>query len=600
MRRIHLGRIFQTWLDNGNRFPFASFLAHFGALCAVSLVVWEYGDPLYNPVASMMMACMVIFPLAILAQAVFAHHRSRNLMAHAFLIALGVGLAFLFYRRTGQVSDWHVWSFLLLAAASHLLYSSVAYIADRDNYNFWEFNRQSLANLFVGLLYGCALWLVGSAALFAVDHLFELNFSERVYAIWSIVSLVLLSTGYFIAQFPADFQFSKEEMVFDRAYLVLTKYLFIPVTLLYFVILYAYGIKIAVNWSLPKGWVAGLCIAFSLAGIITWLLNYFLPNSHEGALLGWFKRWFWVLTIPVIALLFVAIGKRISDYGITEERYLVAMIAGCFLVNMLYYALVPKHRQRLWFLPITVAVAAIISAYGPLNARDVAIRNQKKLLVRMLTDAGLYENGAIRVPEKEVKVPSILLDKCDFLASRDSAALYQVLQLDSTTRQQIHREFGGISGYALSQKLKLSPIYSNTELNIPQIQNYLSNFAYQLAYPVPTGAKFKLKPPYDNMDFSAPENTKGYQLEVVDSYTKMYLRENGLRIDSFSMKPVEQLLSEMIVKNAQGIYGDTLATLFLQGSKYRLACIPDMLNGEKSGAQYRLTYIGGDYYLIME
>ena len=99
-----------------------------------------------------------------------------------------------------------------------------------------------------------------------------------------------------------------------RAAAALVKFVAVPLLLVYTAILYAYAAKIALAWELPKGTLGAMVVGYLFAGAATLLLGY--PSRETGgALVRLFWRyWVWLAALPVV-LLFVAVSRRIADYG---------------------------------------------------------------------------------------------------------------------------------------------------------------------------------------------------------------------------------------------------------------------------------------------
>ena len=98
-----------------------------------------------------------------------------------------------------------------------------------------------------------------------------------------------------------------------------------PLLLVYTAILYAYAAKIALAWELPKGTLGAMVVGYLFAGAATLLLGY--PSRETGGPLVrlFWRYWVWLAALPV-ALLFIAVWRRIADYGLTEQRYLMVLI----------------------------------------------------------------------------------------------------------------------------------------------------------------------------------------------------------------------------------------------------------------------------------
>ncbi|MBK8564474.1 MAG: DUF4153 domain-containing protein [Saprospiraceae bacterium] len=212
----------------------------------------------------------------------------------------------------------------------------------------------------------------------------------------------VFNTAYFLAHFPRQFDFSADVAEhqameatghYTASFKNLTKFILIPIALIYFLILYAFSMKILVTWELPQGWVGKLVLGFSVAGIFTYLLNYLLVKYDDSQLVKAYKRWFFFVLLPMVVLLFVAIGRRISDYGVTEARYVVAT-SGVWLLLMSLYFIFSK-KDNIKFIPISLAFFSLLTVVGPFSAFRASERSQKSRLLAVLEKNNMLKEGKI-------------------------------------------------------------------------------------------------------------------------------------------------------------------------------------------------------------
>jgi len=172
---------------------------------------------------------------------------------------------------------------------------------------------------------------------------------------------------------------------------------------IYLLILYVYMFKIVVLWELPKGWVSYLVLGFSILGILSLLLVYPLQNSESEKWIKIYSRWFYRALFPLIILLFVAIGTRVSEYGITENRYFILGLA-FWLTGVSIYLLINKlHNIKI--IPITLGIIVFLSSFGPWSAFSVSQYSQLKRLTNYLKAYNMLSNG------KATKLKAKLSDK---------------------------------------------------------------------------------------------------------------------------------------------------------------------------------------------
>ncbi|MBP6810895.1 MAG: DUF4153 domain-containing protein [Saprospiraceae bacterium] len=316
--------------------------------------------------------------------------------------------------------EWRILpQYLALMIVMHLAVAVAPFLNARSVREFWEYNRELFANLVVGAAFTLILYAGLALALLAVDNLFNFNVQEKAYAKLFVLLAGIFNTAYFLFHFPPAFakatagetatapSFAEatagktagetatiSEPAYNWVFRNLCKYILIPIVILYFLILYAYGAKIGLEWLLPRGWVSSLVVGFSVAGIFTYLLNFYLAEEDNSVIVKGFKRWFWWVVLPLTVLLFVAIGKRLSDYGVTEERYLVAELGVWLAASCLYFLF--SKNDNIKFIPISLALFALFWAFGPLSAFTVSERSQKGILTEILERNGRFENGKLK------------------------------------------------------------------------------------------------------------------------------------------------------------------------------------------------------------
>ncbi|UOR07506.1 DUF4153 domain-containing protein [Hymenobacter aerilatus] len=320
----------------------------------------------------------------------------------------------------------------LLLLGMHLAVAAGPYLPElrrsADTPGFWRYNetlflRILLAGIYSGVLFaGCALALV------AIDNLFDVKLDEHLFGYLFVTLATVFNTWFFLAGVPSDFEQLEQAAPYPKALKLFTQFVLLPLVVLYLVILYAYLGRILVQWELPKGWVSILILAFSVAGIFALLLIHPIRHAAENTWIRTFARWFYRALFPLLGLLAVAIGTRIRDYGITEERYFVLVLAA-WLFCMAVYFLVRRGQGIIW-IPASLAVVALLSAAGPWSAFAVAQRSQLKQLREISTEYGLLKGGKLdgagqRVPKLPLQVRQRITSIFEFFTDRDATRQLQ-------------------------------------------------------------------------------------------------------------------------------------------------------------------------------
>jgi hypothetical protein len=105
--------------------------------------------------------------------------------------------------------------------------------------------------------------------------------------------------------------------------------------------------------------------------------------------------------IPLVVLLMLSIWVRISEYGVTVNRYLVATLA-VWLAGLVIYFLLSKKRN-IKVIPASLCLVSVLIVYGPLSAFEVSERSQVNRLEDKLKEYELLsESGTVLMSEKDI------------------------------------------------------------------------------------------------------------------------------------------------------------------------------------------------------
>ncbi len=326
----------------------------------------------------------------------FAESRSWRTWQHLTLLTGGLALLLLYgwSLPTNMQDDLTLTDgihFAVLMIVAHLFVAVAPYLNHLKVNDFWDYNRQIFANIMAGAVYTFILWGGLALALLAVGELFDINLGGENYLRLFVVLAGIFNTVFFLHHYPVARALAEPEEGYHVVFKNLCKYILIPIMGLYFLILYAYSFKILLQWELPNGWVTGLVLGFSVAGIFTYLLNFLLPLYDDSATPRLYRRWFWWALLPMVILLFVAVGRRINDYGLTESRYFGALLGIWLLVCCGYFIF--SKLDNIKFIPISLAVLGLVSVFGPLNAFRMSARSQADILQYLLVKNGRFANG---------------------------------------------------------------------------------------------------------------------------------------------------------------------------------------------------------------
>lgn len=272
-----------------------------------------------------------------------------------------------------------------------LVYSPYLFTKNAEN-DCCSFNTSLVMSIFFAGVSAVILSSGLSLALISIKYLFGVNISHKIYSdIW-MIGIGLFAPYYALSGIAPSYSFDGQKQHYPAGIKFIVTYILSPLVIGYMVILYAYIAKIVLQGELPKGNLSYMIISFGTVGILTHFFAY--PLDHQKhPLLKLLARYFYMALLAPVALLFFAIGIRISEYGITEQRYAVILLAIWLGVSSVY--MVIKRQPSLKFIPLTISLLLILAAFGPWSAANVSEQSQYKRLVVILEENNLLENGKI-------------------------------------------------------------------------------------------------------------------------------------------------------------------------------------------------------------
>ncbi|HUH33448.1 MAG TPA: DUF4153 domain-containing protein, partial [Daejeonella sp.] len=119
-------------------------------------------------------------------------------------------------------------------------------------------------------------------------------------------------------------------------------------------------------------------------------LVYPVRNLEENKWLKTYSKSFYFLLVPLILLLIWAVAARVIDYGVTEERYFLIVLA-VWLSFVTGYFLLSK-RQDIRVIPISLCIVTLFAVYGPQGAFAVSKASQKNQLKELFNKYGALKD----------------------------------------------------------------------------------------------------------------------------------------------------------------------------------------------------------------
>ncbi len=306
--------------------------------------------------------------------------------------------------------------FMALTIFAHLAVAFAPYLGQKGEENgFWYYNQFLFFRFCLSVLYSMVLYSGIAIAIGAVQVLFSANIGYLIYLKILVIVNTLFNTWFFLSGVPDDFKILNEYTEYPQQLKVFTQFVLMPLVTLYLVILYAYEVKLAIEWHLPRGIASFLVLAFSIAGIFSLLLIHPIREKSGNQWIKIYAKFFFIALLPLLALLFISIGLRVSQYGITENRYVILMLA-FWLLGTSIYGLITKNKS-IKSIPISLAVVLLFAGFMPfLNAFDVSHWQQNRILEQLLVKNDIYKNGILT--PKKTKDYNEIVSVLDYLHER--------------------------------------------------------------------------------------------------------------------------------------------------------------------------------------
>ena len=323
-------------------------------------------------------------------------HRWISLWLQVLALPIGYGIYrwFLFVNNVWaeswsgfyQVQVMTAWGLLILG--TFLLIGFLWRKREKGTWLSWNIFLQSI---WLGGLASLVLWIGISGSIFSIDKLFfEDLFQGRIYEYLAAVCFIFVN-GTFILNYynysleetiPKD---EKSDFTFlpSKARKIFGNYIFLPLTILYFLILFAYVIKIAITGIWPKEIVVYMGTGYFAFAI----LCYYFIYPEESSFFDKLKNCILISFFFVGGLMSYAIGVKVNQYELTMRRGIIMLIAICILLYPLLGLLFKNHRLSL--LMYTIVWVFGVGIFGPVTIDQLALSSQLSRLNHLLAEENI-------------------------------------------------------------------------------------------------------------------------------------------------------------------------------------------------------------------
>lgn len=529
-------KILEIWHKSDaviKRYPLVltmAFAAAFAAVIFIDLGHLNYRtEQKFFPVLKLVLtACLGISVM--FAAEMAAERFGRRLLWEL----LGILLLALFYLVLPQKEQdfTQMYAFIIVPVfiLSHLLVSFGAFIGGQNERHFWLFNKNLFINAFLTGIFTGVLTGGIVLAIVAVSKLFDLDIADYRFSQAALFLLIFGSCFIFLLFSRNGLSALEQDSDYPQILKFFVQFVLIPLLLIYLVILYCYAANILLVWQLPQGWVSYLILAYAVVGIFAQLLIYPLKKDSEKTWVKIFSKAFYFTLLPLLVLLFTAIKNRILQYGFTEPRYYVLLLALWLTAVVFYFTLLKVMTVK--FIPVSLFAFGVFALMAPrVNALSVSKCSQKDELMKVLNENQLLEQGKINFNKAILdSTADELADKFSYLATRkETDFLTQLIPAQPSLVQAIRKH----EEWAVKDVLR--SLFKNTiNTNSGVLSNGIQLASELLAIPV-SDYNFMM-----NIIPSQSYMVSGQDIIVVsqpDSIYQIHLEKDGRRTASYDLMP---------------------------------------------------------------
>lgn len=383
------------------RFPISVLLILVLATLFFVNLHWDFWQDVEFDIFRAIFSVIVTFFLSLWIYFTFEDSNFSKLGKNLYQVFVLLFWILFFYQFSGNIDNIDNIVYFILTLVWIISY---LFIAPYVKILFNEKNKQEVYysyfyKISVVFLTSYILWLVlfglWSIAILVTFKLFDITSTidtEKIYWDWAIISLSIIAPVYALINLPKQDTFEKDDFIQNAFFSFLVKYIATPFIYVYFIILYAYSLKVLLNFSTwPKWEVSWMVIWFSSFGYLIYIFSYIFEETNK--FIKFYRKVFPFVVIPQLFMLFYAIYLRIAQYDITINRYFVVVFGIWLVVISLYFVF--SKAKKLSFIPLILTIFTIIISVWPWWVYKLPESRQLIVLKNNLIKSWILKNGEI-------------------------------------------------------------------------------------------------------------------------------------------------------------------------------------------------------------
>lgn len=458
------------------RFPLAIILFAINAIFLSVQILQSNSDDSFVLRITLPLVITGILSVAVSLFVEKSHKKNWNIL-HVLPIIYGIVLHFS-YKNTAEFLT----PIFLQTIAIILSVFVISSKKSEHDEHFWNICIRIITALLLAGIVGATSGILGMIAIASITELFNLDYdASKWIGIWWVISLGFFAPTFALAQFPRTNEVSREKFEVHKIWDFFTKFLFIPFTILYFIILYAYSIKVLLHFhEWPNGIIASMVMGFSILGY----LSYVLSRNSENTLIQKFRTFLPFAVLPQLLMLFYAIYLRINQYGLTINRYSIVLVGIILTILSLHFII--SKKKKLITIPLVFSIFALIFSVGPWWVYALPLQKQIESLEHMLANKKYFDaNGYITRSDQKFSIEEARIvqskislicaaNNCDYFRNKIPNFSENMKKFRENYRHSMVEEYGSWEiEQMVQEKLGIQDtIYTPSFLGQPEI--YLS------------------------------------------------------------------------------------------------------------------------------
>ena len=272
----------------------------------------------------------------------------------------------------------------------------VSFFREKNDVPAWNFTLQIVEKATTSIIVGLILWAGTAILLGALHALFQIKINSRCFTTLPLLCCQLLPTLLFLGLIPTKERKHDLTIVSSGFLNKVIRYLILPLLGSYLLVLYAYAVKILVEWQLPDGWVSKLVTALMVGCIGVEIMLYPSLRRERERFNRFIAHWLPLIILPMLLLMTIGIFRRINDYGITLNRlYLLTLNGWYYLVCI---GLFLMKAKRIHWIAISFGGLFLITSALPVNYASITRKYMVEHITKILNDT---YHGPLPMNEKQ-------------------------------------------------------------------------------------------------------------------------------------------------------------------------------------------------------